>query len=73
MIFFVDERIRLNTLAYMDDNSVPVTFRLPEETVAQLDEMARRTFRKRADLIRLAVDSILRDGSEVETGEEAAQ
>lgn len=57
----------------MDDNSVPVTFRLPEETVAQLDEMARRTFRKRADLIRLAVDSILRDGSEVETGEEAAQ
>jgi predicted transcriptional regulator len=64
------------TSGYMEDNSIPVTFRLPVEIIGQLDEMARRTFRKRSDLLRFAVDNILRDGVEVATtdaGKEVAE
>ena len=48
----------------------PVTFRIDADTIARLDEMARRTFRKRSDLLRLAVENLLENGAEIETGKE---
>jgi predicted transcriptional regulator len=50
-----------------ETNAEPVTVRLPGETIARLDEMASRTYRKRSDLLRLAVDTMLEDGAEVAT------
>jgi predicted transcriptional regulator len=47
------------------ETSEPVTVRLPSETIAKLDDMAKRTYRKRSDLLRLAVDAMLEDGAEV--------
>jgi len=49
------------------ETNEPVTVRLPGETIARLDEMARRTYRKRSDLLRMGADLILAEGAEVAT------
>jgi predicted transcriptional regulator len=52
-----------------ESNAEPVTVRLPSETIARLDEMAKRTYRKRSDLLRMGADLILAEGAEVATAE----
>ncbi|HRQ87332.1 MAG TPA: ribbon-helix-helix domain-containing protein [Bacteroidia bacterium] len=40
---------------------VAVTVRLRPEQIQQLDELASKTYRRRSDLIRMAVDALTRD------------
>lgn len=55
-----------------EQESIAVTIRFEPDQIARLDELAKRTFRKRPDLIRLAVQQIL-NADNCEKGKESGR
>lgn len=60
----------------MADHTIPFTIRVPKATLAKLDKLAKRSYRSRSDLARMAIDAVIVNGVDVATpvaGKEAGQ
>lgn len=51
----------LNTFGGMntEHDTIPVSIRLEPEQIARIDELAAKTYRRRSDILRMAVDLVL--------------